>query len=208
MARKRKPSPELQLRDIRSSDYNPRQIERSSAAALNKSMRVFGDLSGIVFNTQTGNLVTGHQRWSQLKKTFGPDNMTLKVLDHESAVVVCTDPDGGASGEQWPIRLVDWSLQHEMAANIAANSTELAGGFTDDLESVLLTVAESDPDLYEDLLMMNLEADQKAERPALTESQLSGMEYRIVVTVAGETEQAELFERLKGEGFDCKLMTS
>lgn len=208
MVRKKRAMPELKLRDIRASDYNPREIGRASATALRESMRVFGDLSGIVFNLQTANLVTGHQRWKGLKKTFGADNMTLQVLDCDNAVVICTDPEGGAETEHWPIRLVDWSLQHEMAANVAANSTELAGEFTEDLASVLLEIEQSNGDLYNDLLMMNLESEKEAETSATTESQLSGLEYRVVVLVAGETEQAALYERLKGEGFTCKLLTS
>jgi len=52
----------MELTDIKSAGYNPRTITDEQLKMLNKSLQTFGDLSGIVYNRRTGNLVGGHQR--------------------------------------------------------------------------------------------------------------------------------------------------
>lgn len=94
------------LSDLKPAIYNPRTISEAAASGLRRSMDEFGDISGIVFNKRTGQLVAGHQRVSQLKATHGD----LAVKD--GAVVA---PDG----RQWPVRVVDWPRAKEVAANIA-----------------------------------------------------------------------------------------
>lgn len=50
------------LDDLAAAPYNPRRISEDAAAGLRGSIETFGDLSGIVWNERTGNLVAGHQR--------------------------------------------------------------------------------------------------------------------------------------------------
>ncbi len=54
--------------ELRHAPYNPRKIDAEYLINLHASMREFGDLSGIVRNVRTGNLVGGHQR----VKAFDP----------------------------------------------------------------------------------------------------------------------------------------
>ncbi len=91
--------------DLKAAAYNPRVISKAQLAALGKAMREFGDLSGIVHNTRTGNIVGGHMR--------------VKHLDPTWPIV-----DGfvqGPNGERWSYRAVDWPEEKEKAANLAAN---------------------------------------------------------------------------------------
>ena len=50
------------LSKFKPSPRNPRRITDDALAGLRASLRTFGDLSGLVFNRRTGNVVCGHQR--------------------------------------------------------------------------------------------------------------------------------------------------
>lgn len=63
----------LTLADLRPDPQNPREIDEAGAAGLGYSIEEFGDLSGIVFNEQTRELVCGHKRREQLAKACGLD---------------------------------------------------------------------------------------------------------------------------------------
>ena len=54
--------------DLSPAPYNPRKISERAQNALSKSLGDFGDISGIVWNKRTGNLVCGHQRVKELEK--------------------------------------------------------------------------------------------------------------------------------------------
>lgn len=96
--------------------YNPRTISPEGLENLAASLREFGDLSGVVKNVRTLNLVGGHQR--------------VRVLD--PAWPIKKDPVTDSTGTvavghiltPWGLfnyREVDWPIQKEMAANISAN---------------------------------------------------------------------------------------
>lgn len=48
--------------DLKPDPGNPRGIEEPAAAGLRMSLQAFGDIGGLVWNRQTGELVAGHQR--------------------------------------------------------------------------------------------------------------------------------------------------
>lgn len=118
----------LTIDDLKPADYNPREISPEAAEALGKSVERFGDISGIVWNKRTGNLVAGHQRVDQLRKAGG------QVVG--DAVVIGT----GDRQRRFPIRVVDWAISEEKAANIAANNPGISGVFTDGLPDLLAEV--------------------------------------------------------------------
>lgn len=100
--------------------YNPRKISDEQLAILGKTLAEFGDLSGIVVNRTTGNLVGGHQRLKHLDPKW--PIMADPVKDKTGGVAVghIVTPWGALA-----YREVEWSEQKEKAANIAANK---AGG--------------------------------------------------------------------------------
>jgi len=119
------------LADLTPAAYNPREIGAAQFAGLGRSLESFGDLSGIVWNAQTGRLVAGHQRVKALAEAHGADlaiSHAKNGIDRSWIV---------AGGETFPIRIVDWNETTEKAANIAANSAEIAGTFTDGLGPIL-----------------------------------------------------------------------
>ena len=119
------------LADLTPAAYNPREISDAAFAGLGRSLESFGDLSGIVWNAQTGRLVAGHQRVKALAESHGADLAISHAKNGEARSWIV------AGGETFPIRVVDWNETTEKAANIAANSPEIAGTFTDGLGAIL-----------------------------------------------------------------------
>jgi hypothetical protein len=77
---------------------------------LTESLREFGILDDIVMNKRTGHIVSGHQRWKSLI-------------------------DSGV--EEAPVKVVDWDLAKEKAANLTLNNPHAQGQFTDNLQSII-----------------------------------------------------------------------
>ncbi len=95
----------MKVSDLKPNAKNPRKVTDKKLKDLKKSMDEFGDLSGIVFNKRSGQLVGGHQRIQVLPKNA--------IIDGNRIVV----PDIG----DFSYREVDWDENKEKAANIAAN---------------------------------------------------------------------------------------
>ena len=85
---------------------------------LKKSLLALGDLSGIVYNRRTKQLVGGHQR----KEVFQQGKITIE-RDFKEPTEAGTVREGFIffGGERFAFREVDWDLEKELAANIAAN---------------------------------------------------------------------------------------
>jgi DNA modification methylase len=127
----------MKTKDLNPADYNPRKITDEQLHRLKKSMTEFGDLSGIIFNIRTNNLIGGHQRikhfddsWKIVKKKSTDDLGTV-------AVGYVDTPFG-----RWFYREVDWDETKEKAANIAANKhggefdRDLLGGILGELVQI------------------------------------------------------------------------
>ena len=124
MTRKRKsdrPAPA----EIGPAPYNPRTISNKALAGLRASMMSFGDLSGFVVNRATGNIVCGHQRRVALGDVdlgavvygdpyyvdLGPAGERFRSIERTGEVEV-------PGGVRFRVRLVDWGLIFEKAANV------------------------------------------------------------------------------------------
>jgi hypothetical protein len=83
---------------------------------LKKSMREFGDLSGIIRNVKTGNLIGGHQRI----KNLDPSWPIVKIHHTDKVGTVALGYIDTPEG-RWQYREVDWPEKKEAAANVAAN---------------------------------------------------------------------------------------
>jgi hypothetical protein len=106
----------MKVKDLKPAKFNPRKINQKKLDMLGRSMKEFGDLSGIVFNVRTGHLIGGHQRikhlrpeWEIVKEEFRDDLGTV-ARGHVKT------PFG-----DWVYREVDWPEKKEKAAMIAAN---------------------------------------------------------------------------------------
>ncbi len=129
------------IEDLKPAEYNPRRIAQEAMHGLKRSVREFGDISGIVWNSKTGHLVAGHQRMNALRALYG-DNLLL------DAVVPCIVTP---TGERFGIRVVEWDVPMEKAANVAANNPLIAGEFTDGLIDVIEEIKEELPEIVDDL---------------------------------------------------------
>lgn len=106
--------------------HNPRVITEWQKQALRKSLDKFGDLSGIVFNTRTSQLVGGHQRIEAFVDKNAKGDYKGKVVIEER--LAKPDKCGTVAwgyveidGARHGYREVDWDENTEKAANIAAN---------------------------------------------------------------------------------------
>lgn len=113
----------LTVKQLKGAKYNPRSITTARLGKLQESMTTFGDLSGVVFNVKTGVLVSGHQRMktvegleSRIVQKPHKDKLGTVAIGH----VIATSKKG--TEIRIPFRAVDWDLNREKAANIAANA--------------------------------------------------------------------------------------
>lgn len=129
---------------------NPRKINKHDFESLLASVKRFGDLSGIVFNVATQQLVGGHQRIEVFKRLGGQPTITKRLLTPNSVGTVAV---GYVllGDEQYGYREVSWDKGFEDAANIAAN--RIQGDFDVDLLGEV-TYAISQLENAEDLLAM------------------------------------------------------
>lgn len=138
----------LKLSQLKEADYNPREITDEALEGLTVSIDEFGDLSGIVFNKRTGNLVAGHQRVKALKEKYGE-------LDISELGIILPN------NEVFKVRYVDWDMTKEKAANIAANNPHIQGEFTSDLKLIVSDLKLEVPDLLSSLKIYDIEIPLK-----------------------------------------------
>lgn len=98
---------------INLAGYNPRKITGEAKARLRDNLKKMGLMGGLVWNSRTGNLVSGHQR--------------LTILDQENGY-----KKGNASTDyDVTVTKVDLSEQDEKAQNVFFNN-QAAMGFFDE----------------------------------------------------------------------------
>ncbi len=127
----------MDIKDFKPAAYNPRTMKEKAKKGLRRSLKEFGDLSGIVFNRKTGNLVTGHHRLQELKNEYGDGLILVQVGTLDQYHLLAPNDD------QFPVRMVEWPVEKEMAANVTANNLGIQGKFTDELQPLLWKIKES-----------------------------------------------------------------
>lgn len=110
------------IKDLKAYHKNPRKMTTEDFDLLSSSLKEFGDLSGIVVNKTSGEIVGGNQRTSFFKQQ--PEGATISVAE-------TFDPptDTGTialgyveyKGEKYNYREVEWDTKKEERANILAN---------------------------------------------------------------------------------------
>lgn len=206
------------LKDLRPAPYNPRQISDDAMAGLRVSLSEFGDISGLVWNQRTGNLICGHQR--------------LEALKRDTRGVEFRREPGGpalvAGGVSFPIRVVDWDKAREKLANIAANNPHLTGEFSGDLPPLAaeLTSDDSLAGLADDLRIGELAVDDGIDGDD-TFADLGGVDdadvlgdglgdsgakvvsaWNLFVECKDERDQRKVYEALKRRGYKCRVLTT
>lgn len=149
----------MNIEDLKPNPKNPRKVSAEKLKQLEKALFTFGDISGIVFNQNTGQLIGGHQRIQLFKKWKGKGDVDIQIVSrYKKPTMTGTMAEGYISlgGERFSYREVYWDIGKEKAANIAANKNagdwddELLQGWFDDLA-----------DLNYDLDLTMFDADER-----------------------------------------------
>ena len=212
-AKKTDPPRPVNTAGLTADPSNPREIGDRAAAGLATSMNEFGDISGIVFNRTTGQLVTGHQRISRIRDKWG--ELPIEELPGEKDHGVIRSPEGHV----FAVRFVDWSKPKQRAANVSANSQRIGGMFTVDLDDYLdeiqADLAEESPSLFSDLLLDDIATlttvGQQSEATGNQDPEESGDEsllFQVIVVCDDEDNQVELLDRFDKEGLKCRALIS
>lgn len=144
--------PAIELRTVRLDDfdpapYNPREIALEELAGLRSSIDAFGLVQPLVVNLRTKRLVGGHQRVKALR----------------------------ASGQTEALAaVVDLDEDRERALNVALNSEELRGEFTDEASALARAIAGKVPELGDSLRLRELADDVDAFARARREEEDQG----------------------------------
>jgi len=124
----------MKISKVKLAPFNPRKMSDNTRKALKASMDSFQDISGLVWNANTGNLVSGNHRWTELKNAHG-ESLELQRLEEPLDEFFMVFGTGEFTG--YILREVDWDEETEIAANIAANSEKIQGEFTNAVSSLL-----------------------------------------------------------------------
>lgn len=110
----------MKAKELRPNPQNPRKINDHQLVALEKAMREFGDLGGVIKNKKTGNIIGGHQR---VKILAQGDCEVVIEKKYEKPTSKGTVAEGYVvyDGEKFSYREVEWPAKKEKIAIIAAN---------------------------------------------------------------------------------------
>ncbi len=121
---------------------NPRKPWKNDEQrdAFQRSLATFGDLSGVVFNKTTKQLVGGHKRVEEFKADADATlTITEQMAKPDATGTVAYGHVTLSNGVRFAYREVKWDASKETAANLAANKwsaewdAELLGGMLQDL---------------------------------------------------------------------------
>jgi hypothetical protein len=180
-------------------------------------MQAYGDLSGVVFNRRTGNLVGGTQRSKKFDKTA--EVIVTKRFAKPTKVGTVALGYIKFKGERFSYREVSWDKHKEMAASIAANNNagdwdmpelnlqlhELSSFDVDyDLELTML-----DDDLLENYKTTTVgehERNLPGQKKDGAEEKMASI-FEVIVVCKSEKDQRKAFEKLSEEGYECRVLS-
>ena len=154
----------LQIDDINLDEENPRVITEENKQKLKHSMKEFQNISSIVFNVQTKTLVSGHQRFKILKELYG-NKLNLQKTNNPEVLNI--NYDTNYSG--FSIRLVNWDIKKQKAANLVANDDRTSGNW--DIDKLCNIFDNYELESYDDIFQFddlvkstNIEENTKSEK--------------------------------------------
>lgn len=163
----------MRIKDLKDAHYNPRRISKDALSGLKASLKNFGDISGVVFNRRTGNLVAGHQRVRALREEHG-DDLEIFQEGYEGHIKL---PDGS----HVRVRFVDWDEATEKAANVTANNPYVQGEWTIELDDLVSDIQLELPELAAEIRIDQL-------GPPTANAPVTTGEGTVVDDLAGEWE--------------------
>ena len=204
-----------------------REIDPRSLTGLTFSVEEFGDIGGIFWNRRTQQLGGGHQRVDALKQAAESRGVQLRLERLAPGWLVIRLPAAeDKPAYEWPVRVVDWDLETQRAANVTANNPEIQGRFRAEIEPLLAELAQSRPVLYEvtglDRLLQELQdgggkggegggaPDGSGKTPPNLDPGESRYkeQYGVIVVLANAKEQEDAFNDLTARGYTCKIVVT
>lgn len=187
----------MKISDLKPAEYNPRKISKDQERKLGIAMKSFGDLSGIIFNRKTGNLICGHQRLKHLDPEWTVKSRAVTDAQGTVAEGYIETPFG-----RWTYREVDWTEAQEKVANLAANKH---GGDWDMPKLNLIIEEIKLTDIDFELTGFDLEdASTLFHDDSNDVSELGGMKFQIVIECASEQQQINLIQDFEERGLKCR----
>lgn len=115
--------PAALIDDLLPNAHNPRKPWKTDKQrkAFLQSLQTFGDLSGIVFNRTTQQLVGGHKRVAEFREQHSELKITEKLTAPDASGSVAYGQVILEDGTSFAYREVEWAKAKESAANLAAN---------------------------------------------------------------------------------------
>lgn len=194
---------QIAIKDLNPAAYNPRKISDEQLERLKKALYEFGDLSGIIYNRRTGNLVGGHQRIKCL-----PPDAVIEKKDLKEKTKTGTVAHGHIIiyGERYTYREVDWDEAREKAANIAANKH--GGDWDDDKLADLLRGLSEMPGFDIDLIGFDSKELDDILSQITEDGQIDDDKtiYEVIINCSSEQKQKVIYEKIKKEGYECRIL--
>lgn len=196
--------------ELKVNPRNPRKITEKRLAALGESLREYGDLSCIVHNEVSDQLVGGNQR----SKVINPNAVITILKEFDSptdqgtvAWGIIEDPDTGPMF----YRRVRWDEMKERMANLKANHE----GGEDDLPILaewLVELKQMGANLEDTgIPAQRCEDIMRLLQPPTEEAinEAAGLEEQFIVAIncKDEFEMEKVFTEMKERGYECKLIT-
>ena len=144
----------LTMADLLPDPNNPRTITPRAQAGLQASLRL-GDVN-FAWNRRTGEMISGHQRLDALRAEAARRGVELAVSEVDQDLAELVVPAGPGGGEKdrelrFALRIHDVDRITQTAMNLTANNPDIQGEFTDDVAELVKLVADTTPDVVDDL---------------------------------------------------------
>ena len=194
----------VNVHQIKGAEYNPRTITAEAERGLKASMDRFGNIAEITWNKTTGNLATGHHRYFKLLNEL--KDLTFKPVTHDHFSI-----EGPRGPTGFFLRVVEWTIEEEQAANVAANNPHIQGTFDEEkLKAVMENISKGiDASAFEALQFVPLVASNEWQSDiepiaATTESLDSMVEKLIIECPKGQKEAVRAFlsQKLEESSFE------
>lgn len=175
----------LPIKDLIPAEYNPREITEEQFEQLKASIHRFGFVEPVLVNINPERkniIVGGHMR-----------TRAAKELGYEDA----------------PCILIDLTREQERELNIRLNKNtgkfdhELLANFFDAEELIDWGFTEKELDFFQDMPEDTFEDTSGEENEINYQEQ-----YGVIVMCADELDQEATFNKLQGEGYQCKIVAT
>lgn len=167
---------------------HPRNPNQGARPAIRESIEGNGFWGSLIVQRSTGYILAGNHRWEEAKEA-GYTELPVTYVDVDDALalrILLADNRTGRLGADDPAALAD------LLQEIHADAGSLFGtAYTrEDLDALLEQLSPEPP------------GAGGAEDDNYTE------QYAVMVVCADEADQAQIYERLRGEGYNCKVVST